>query len=301
MPGLPGVAPAAVSCSGDSSGDPGGGFMTDRAEQNVARFYGTVGWRATEGVTEDARQWEDLRPCAADYVSRCRRRVLRHIPPAGERLLDMASGPVQYTEYIEYSGNFQRRYCVDLSAEALRQARERLGEHGVYLCGSFFDLELPDDFFDCSISLHTIYHIAADRQEAAVRKLLRVTKPGQPVIIVYSNPDAVKLSPKALIPFRQRYKAWRRRRRQSKGIYFRPHPLDWWQRFQDVADIEMHPWRSLTAADQKRWFPDNRLGRWLFDRLYALEERYPDFFLRHFAYPMIVLRKRRAGRGESPA
>ncbi len=275
--------------------------MTDHAEQDVARYYSTVGWQAADGVTEDARQWEDLRPCAAAYVSRCRRRVLRHIPPAGDKLLDMASGPVQYPEYLEYSRDFRRRYCVDLSAEALRQARERLGEHGVYLHGSFFDLNLPDDFFDCSLSLHTIYHIEADRQEEAVRKLLRVTKPGQPVIVVYSNPDAVKLSPKALIPFRQRFKAWRRRRRQATGIYFRPHPLDWWQRFEDVADVEMHPWRSLTAVDQKRWIPDNRFGCWLFDRLFALEERYPAFFLRHFAYPMIVLRKRQPDAAACPS
>lgn len=57
----------------------------------------------------------------------------------------------------------------------LYEAREKLGEHGVYLHGSFFDIHFDNDFFDCSISLHTIYHIDRDRQEEAVRKLIHVT------------------------------------------------------------------------------------------------------------------------------
>ena len=36
---------------------------------------------------------------------------------------------------------FTKRYCVDLSSQALKSAERKLGEHGVYLCGSFFELE----------------------------------------------------------------------------------------------------------------------------------------------------------------
>lgn len=267
--------------------------MPDHAEQRVAEFYNTVGWAETDGVTEDARQWEDLRPAARDYVSRCRLRVLEHIPPGGDKFLDMASGPIQYPEYLAYSRAYRRRYCVDLSAEALARARERIGEHGVYLCGSFFDMDLPDDTFDCTVSLHTIYHMDADRQEEAVRKLLRVTRPGRPVIIVYSNPDAVSPTLKTLIPFRGTFRSLRRRRRRRRdGLYFHAHPLAWWNRFSDAAELRILPWRSFTARDQKRWFPDNGIGRWMFATLYRLEDRYPDFFVRRFRYPMIILRKR---------
>jgi len=49
----------------------------------VADFYSHGGWATVDGVTEDARRFEDLRESAEDYVSVCRLRVLRHIPDGG--------------------------------------------------------------------------------------------------------------------------------------------------------------------------------------------------------------------------
>ena len=163
--------------------------MVDNAENVVSKFYNSEGWESIEGITEDARRWEDLREHARKYVSKCRLRLLEFIPKNGENILDMASGPIQYVEYLEYSKYFDKRYCIDLSTKALEEAEKKIGSHGVFLNGSFFDIRLPENFFDCSISLHTIYHMDRDRQEEAVRKLLYVTKPRKPVIIVYSNPD----------------------------------------------------------------------------------------------------------------
>jgi ubiquinone/menaquinone biosynthesis C-methylase UbiE len=163
--------------------------MSDNAEERVSKFYNTLGWQTEDGITEDARRWEDLREYAKEYVSKCRLRVLRYIPDKGENMLDMASGPIQYKEYLEYSKNFKKRYCVDLSLGALETAKKKIGDHGVFLHGSFFEIPMEEDFFDCAVSLHTIYHIDKDKQEDAVRKLIYVTKPGQPIIIVYSNPN----------------------------------------------------------------------------------------------------------------
>ena len=53
-------------------------------------------------ITEDARQWEDLRIFTRVY-SKCRLRLLKHIPESGDNMLDMASGPAAYSEYLEYS------------------------------------------------------------------------------------------------------------------------------------------------------------------------------------------------------
>jgi SAM-dependent methyltransferase len=269
--------------------------MTNEPEEIVAKFYSSVGWELTGEDTEDARRWEDLRACAAEYVSKCRLRVLRHIPKAGgERLLDMASGPIQYQEYLSYSRNFARRYCVDLSAAALDLARKKIGEHGVYLHGSFFDLDLQEDSFDCALSLHTIYHMDSDRQEQAVRKLLRITKPGSPVIIVYSNPNSIA-SRLLRLPLLRSVRA--RRAAPDAGsrapeLYFHAHPLAWWNRFRDVADVEILPWRSLSAVVQKKLIPDNRFGARLLAWLFALEDHFPNFFVRGAQYPMIVLTKR---------
>ncbi len=273
----------------------------NEAEEKVSKFYNTVGWETEEGFTEDARRWEDLREHARDYVSKCRLRVLNHIPESGANMLDMASGPIQYKEYLEYSRNFEKRYCVDLSSGALEAAKKKIGNHGVFLHGSFFDIPLDEDFFDCAISLHTIYHIDKDRQEDAVRKLIKVTKPGQPVIIVYSNPRTTVSWLKSLLPFRMlrqgRFllKKHKDKARKKKGgvLYLHAHPIEWMNRFSDVACMKILPWRSFSSDGQKRLIPNNRIGRRMFSLLFTLEERFPDFFVRHFQYPMIVLTKRR--------
>jgi SAM-dependent methyltransferase len=271
--------------------------MSDEATQNVSTFYNDIGWKLVDGLTKDARRWEDLRECAAAYVSKCKLRVARHIPAYGDAILDMASGPIQYREYLEYSRNFKKRYCVDLSSEALKLAEARIGSHGTYIHGDFLEMDdLSEDFFDCSVSLHTIYHIHRDRQEEAVRKLLRVTKPGHPVIIVYHNPESFILRLEKLIrklkrPSPHSYQSALTSTAEPE-LYFYSYPLDWWRRFDDIADVKILFFRSFRARDQKTFFPDNWIGRKMFDLLFALEDHFPNFFAANFLYPLIVMTKR---------
>ena len=269
--------------------------MHNAAEDTVLKFYSQGGWDEESGITEDARRFEDLRECARDYVSKCRLRLLHHIPKAGEKILDMASGPIQYPEYLEFSKGFTKRYCVDLSSQALKSAEKKLGEHGVYLCGSFFELEFAPETFDCAISLHTIYHMDRDLQELAVRKLIAVCKPGAPVIIVYSNPQSLITR---LEYFPRKLKAGLRKLKAGKhggtsnDFYFYCHPLAWWKRFGDQAEVQIYPWRSFYSTHQKRLIPNNRFGRLIFSLLFRAESSFPRFFVKYFQYPMIVLTKR---------
>lgn len=86
------------------------------AEKKVRDFYDSAGWKIGEqGKSVDAEFWEDLRECAKDYVSACRLKVLEHLPKSGEGLLGAGSGSIQYEEYLEYSKNFSKRVCVDIS------------------------------------------------------------------------------------------------------------------------------------------------------------------------------------------
>ena len=263
------------------------------AEEKVSKFYNKAGWETDDGITEDAIRFEDLRESAKDYLNKCRLRVLRHIPETGENILDMASGPIQYEEYLQYSRNFKKRYCVDLSSNALEGAKKKIGDHGVFLKGSFFDITLEENFFDCSISLHTIYHIDKDKQEEAVRKLIYVTKPGQPIIVVYSNPSKVFKWGTRLItlPFilarktKELLKKMKKKDAQKEDLdlYFYTHPIKWWNRFSDVAtNIKILPWRSLNSDIQKCLIPNNKMGKKMFDMIFNLEERFPNFFVKYF-------------------
>jgi ubiquinone/menaquinone biosynthesis C-methylase UbiE len=274
--------------------------MKNNAEEKVSRFYNTVGWEMKEGITGDANRWEDLREFAKEYVSKCRLRVLRYIPDHGESILDMGSGPIQYEEYLEYSKSYKRRYCVDLSSHALDIAKRKIGNHGAFLCGSFFEMNFEEDFFDCTISLHTIYHIDRDRQAEAVRKLVSITKSGKPVIIVYSNPQAFYnlILHFYNIPFRvvRKIRKILSMAEEVKSIepdlYFFAYPISWWYNFTDIADIQIMPFRSLSSEVQKAVIPNNAFGKKLLNILFNMEERYPAFFVKHLQYPIIILRKK---------
>ena len=253
------------------------------AESQLRKFYDTTGWKpAASGETIDAALWEDLRPCAADYVSNCRKRILNYLPRTGDRFLDAASGPIQYPEYLEYSAGFAKRVCVDISKVALEEAQRKLGNRGETVCASILDLPFAESSFDAVLSLHTIYHIAAEDQERAVRQLIRVAKPGVDIVVVYSNPDRLsmrmrRLFGKAPVP--------------QGPIYFHAYPLEWWSRFSDQAEVSIHPWRFLTAGESRRLVPAGALGRFLFGMLRRVEDWLPGFSVLFGAYPLIVLKK----------
>jgi 2-polyprenyl-3-methyl-5-hydroxy-6-metoxy-1,4-benzoquinol methylase len=259
----------------------------------VEKFYNTIGWESINGNTEDSIRWEDLRYCAKDYVSNCRKRINRFIPHSGEFILDMASGPIQYPEYLEYHKNFKKRHCVDLSQDALDQAKLKIGEKGEYFCGSFFDLSFEKNYYDCCLSLHTIYHIDKELQENAVRKLLEIAKPDAPVIIIYSNPYNLIYR---LV--RLRNKIFRKALplvnidSDNFDLYFYTFPNSWWKRFEDIAFVEILTWRFLKVEHSSRIIPNNYLGKVLFSLIYFLEELFPRLLAKHADFPMIILKKK---------
>jgi SAM-dependent methyltransferase len=254
-------------------------------EDEVRDFYENEGWQAADAgdVYADAQLWEDLRPCAADYVSACRRKVLEFLPSSGERILDAGSGPIQYPEYLEYSRGFAKRVCVDLSERALAEARAKLGDRGEYVRASLLELPFPAGCFDAAVSLHTIYHIDRERQESAVRELIRVLKPGASAVVVYANPDRLAARLKRL--------AGRSRSPESWPIYFFAHSLSWWKRFSGEATVEIVPWRSLNANESRRLVPDNALGSGILRAVLAFERTAPGWATWAGCYPMIVLTK----------
>jgi ubiquinone/menaquinone biosynthesis C-methylase UbiE len=256
-----------------------------KTENRVRDFYNQKGWSASaSGDSKDAELWEDLRPCAEAYVRACRLKLLRYLPESGDRILDAASGPIQYAEYLTYSEGFQKRVCVDISQSALAQAKNRIGERGEFVEASLLNLPFEPSSFDAALSLHTIYHIQKETQEKAVRELIRVTKAGAPIVIVYANPKKLLSRIKNLfVPTPEE---------NAGPIYYFAHPLEWWKRFEDEADLEQHCWRSLTAQDAKRLIPNNPFGRVMHWLVLTWENLFDAWATRWGAYPVVVLRKR---------
>lgn len=135
---------------------------TEDVKQEVRAFYDSVGWQQIgEGLYQNAR-YEDLRPVSQEYLHRCHLRVLDHLAPEGRFLLDAGSGPIQYPEYLSYSQGYQRRVCVDISHTALVAARDRIGDHGLYVVADVAHLPLKAASMDGLVSLHTVHHLPAE-------------------------------------------------------------------------------------------------------------------------------------------
>ncbi|MGD8451403.1 MAG: class I SAM-dependent methyltransferase [Phycisphaerae bacterium] len=292
-----------------------------RAEKRDAQaFYDAHGWQPQDDASEDfvdAALHEDMRPVSREYLRQCNRRVMQHIPPCGKYLLDVASGPLQFPEYVEYSEGYTHRVCVDLSLVALRAARRRLGGRGIFVLGDVTNLPLKDGTMDGVVSIHTLFHVPQDEQPKALRELHRVLRPGGSAVVVYSAGDRCALMKLPLLrfgllrPLQRRLRWYGRRLRQMLGgpsatggtppprLYFHAHPVSWWRRQRLGFEIELRCWRSVHVDFLKMYVHRWLAGRAVVGLLYWLENAAPRLMGSVGQYPMFVVRKVRGTlRGE---
>jgi SAM-dependent methyltransferase len=251
--------------------------------KSVYEFYNSIGWKKNNKYFKDANISEDLRFFSREYLSKCRKRILRYIPRKGINMLDFASGPIQYSEYLSYSKKFKYRHCVDFSKDAIKFAKLKIGRNGKFYCQDFLDIRFKENYFDCILSLHTIYHIHKSKQKKVIKKLISIAKKDTPIIIIYSNPNTIINKIKLLFFSKQPKK---------NDYYFFCHPISWWKQFEVEADVKFYPWRSFSSNHQKFLIPNNLLGKKIFRFLFYLEDIFKMFFIKNFQYYTVVLKKK---------
>jgi SAM-dependent methyltransferase len=272
------------------------------AEKKVVQsFYDEYGWcRHQSGLYNDTIAFSDVGGVVRHYYRRCNDRIVRQLG-GGRFLLDVASGPITLPEYLEHSRSYQVRICVDFSIRALREAHQRLGDRGLYLLGDINRLPLASEAIDAAISLHTIYHLPAKEQAAAIDELERVTRPGGRIIVVYTWPSPALMQ----ILFRARGmagKVWHLFRRPvppgktmpMPPLFFCPQDHAWFVR--DVATrrrVTLLTWSAVSAAFHSRFVSEGWWGRATLAVVSRLEDWFPWFCGRFGQYPMFVLDKPR--------
>jgi ubiquinone/menaquinone biosynthesis C-methylase UbiE len=289
-------------------------------KRQVRAFYDSVGWRTIgEGLYQNAR-YEDLRPVSREYIHRCHLRVKAFLPAEGRFLLDAGSGPIQYPEYLEYSRRFQRRVCLDISERALQEARQRIGEHGLYVVGDIANLPFKESSFEGVVSLHTIHHLAQGEHRRAFDELYRVLRPGGKAAVVYSWGEASPLMRLFKGPIRwvqALLEQLRRRRRgpavgeaapgtdpqaeallRSPGTFTFKHGYRWVTRnLRHLPGLQVRCWRSVSTAFLRAFIHRPLLGAFWLRVLFRLEELAPHFFGRVGQYPLIVFERPKSGKG----
>lgn len=275
--------------------------MAENTKQQVREFYDQIGWsQVGDGLYQNAR-YEDLRPVSREYIHKCHMRVKRHLAPSGEILLDAGSGPVQWPEYLTYSEDYKYRLCADISITALKEARARLGEKGLFVVADIANLPFKPDAFDGVVSMHAIHHLPLSEHKRAYLELVRVLKPGKSGVVVngWHNPLLMRLAEPFIALGRllsgrsakKKKKDWSAAEEQAGTFVEKMTPRWLKDELNGVVKIEIYPWRSLSPRFM-RWFVRPRLGGKLFLRvIFWLEETLPRFFGENGQYPLIVIKK----------
>jgi SAM-dependent methyltransferase len=107
---------------------------------------------------------------------------------AGKEVLDAACGLGYGIEILAAAGATAVT-GVDLDAEAIAEAKARVGKHAAALVeADLRELPLADDSFDVVVSFETIEHM--EEPERALAELRRVLRPDGVLVISSPNPDA---------------------------------------------------------------------------------------------------------------
>lgn len=288
-------------------------------QDEVRRFYDSIGWkRIGEDLFQNAR-YEDLRPVSQEYLHRCHLRVKQGLPDSGRYLLDVGSGPIQYPEYLTYSAGYQYRVCVDISQRALLEARARIGSHGLFVVADAARLPFRSGAVEGLVSLHTVHHLPPGQQESAYREFFRALKPGGKASTVYSWGDRSPLT-RLLSPF-IRVSFWVIRlyrrllgkpeiarievdepKRQTRallaarGTFTHKHSYEWMlTTLGGLPGFEVRVWRSVSTQFLRAFIHRPLLGQLWLRLIFRLEELMPHWFGRLGQYPLITFRKPAAG------
>lgn len=226
------------------------------------------------------------------------------LAPSGRRLLDAASGAIQFDDYVRFSQGYEKRVCVDLSLRGLRAARARIGGHGLFVKADVTALPFARDAFDGVVSLHTLYHVPAAEQATFLGEIARVLAEGARAVVV-SNWEGSPWDRALRLPARI---ARRARRLLGAGppptpvappstasLYYHPTRRDWLPgAIPASVTLRMGCWRSA-SVDFLRGLGDSGLTRGILRLLSTLEDLWPTWTGRWGAYPLLVLDKPTSG------
>jgi len=271
--------------------------MADNTKQEVREFYDEIGWqKEADGLYQNAH-YEDLRPVSREYIHNTRLRVNDHLLPTGELLLDAGSGPVQYDEYLTYSQGYQKRVCADISIQALREARERLGDHGLFVVCDVAKLPFQRDAFDGIVSMHTIHHLPIDEHKVAYAELYRVLKPSR-VAVVVNGWSGSKSAINRLANFINRVRRFLRGKPakvepgKKVGTHIHRTSAKWLRReLGNSIKVDVFVWRSASTLSLRTFINEKYGGSAILKWLYKMEAKYPKFFGENGQYPIIVFKK----------
>jgi ubiquinone/menaquinone biosynthesis C-methylase UbiE len=195
--------------------------------------------------------------------------------------------------HVRIAAGFDRVTCMDISAAALNNAERELGTAASYRRESIVNTALPDSLFEAVFCAHVIYHIDKNEQEAAIRQLLRVTRPGGRVVIVYYNPRSPLSVPGRIMREVKQRVSGRNVSNLPAQMYFHAYPLSWWQRFTIECNVAFMPWEVTGRRPARALLWGDRMAAAFFNAAVWSETKAPHVAVQLWQYPIVVLDKKR--------
>lgn len=270
-----------------------------KEKQVIRDFYDTFGWHKNEdGVYKDVAAFVDTRPVLDTYRHDTHARVKRFLNPSGLYYLDAGSGAVAHPEHLAYSENYTWRVSIDLSIQALREARDKIHDKGLYVQCDITQLPFKEGVFDAIVFAHVLYHIPKDEQHLAVHELYRALNCGGRFVLIYAWNTAfsrwvgkVVRALRGIIPSRPN-KTQGTPNDNRPPIYSYHYGYGWFRRiFPKSWKWRVACWRSVDRVFTGLFVPNNKIGKWIIDFVYTLEEKFPTLMGRAGRYPIIVFEK----------
>jgi SAM-dependent methyltransferase len=258
--------------------------MTGLTEQTVRDFYDTYGW--SKGGED--RLFRQFRPAYRPYHEQTVARTLRCFAGCDRSLLIVGGGDLPRS-HVDLAAQFDAVTCIDISRVALDITRDKLPDADRVL-GSICDAPLPDSSFDAVFAAHIVYHIDAGDQERAVRELIRLTRSGGRIVIIYNNPRSpIRFATGAVHRLRKLLAPGQAVQTAETPLYFSPYPLRWWSRFKDACSVSMLPWDIIGSYEERTLIPTDGLARAFYGAAAWFERRLPSAAVHLWQYPIIIL------------
>ncbi len=275
-------------------------------KKRVFDYYNDINYKIKDSlkIYGDSPKWVDFREFSSEYMRTSFKRARKFYPQTGKYLLDIASGPIGLAEYMTLCDGYEYRICVDISINALIQAKiniEKAGKKGIYICGDITNIPIQDNSVDTVLSQHTLYHIPRNDQKTAVNELYRVAGENSKIVIVYSwfyRSWFMNLSLNIIQLYRiLRHfagKIYVRLFPSKPRLYFYPHSPRWFKKsFRFSNEIEFFCWRSTN-----KYFMNLFIHKWLFGKrilniLSNIEDKHSKFMSTFGEYSAIVITKKK--------
>ena len=271
-------------------------------KERVFKYYNQISYDTKNKlkIYQDSPKWVDFREVSNEYIRNSFTKAKKYLNASGKYLLDVGSGPIGLPEYIDLSENYEVRICVDISLNALIQAKYNYRHRkGVFICGDITNIPLKENTCDAVLCQHTLYHVPKNEQKTAVEEMYRVAKPESTIAIVYSlfyrswfmN---ISLFPIQLYRVARHFagKAYVRIFSTKPRLYFYPHSIKWFKRnFSFSTNIEFYCWRSTNKYFLNLFIHKNLGGKKILSWLRKSEDKYPKFWGKIGEYPVIVISK----------